>query len=248
MLLSLHAADASTAVITNEKDAGAYHVDISHGYTSSSADGAIVIYSDKYLASVLNGLLSTQTLNSDISMNDALKQTIILSAIGSTDDPGERATWADKFYTQSDPFVYNKNYIIATVVVSLSGYSTGNADLLPTGDTLCFTVLVDLATPDNSVGLLYDMDYDDMAIFEHIIKNNNAKFDINEIAVELAGKIKDHMDGFEIAGVQAELTYHLTGESFMYSETVLPFNATKNAGALNNGSGIGYVVLSKATA
>ena len=134
------------------------------------------------------------------------------------------------------------------MVVSLDGYSTGNADLLPTGNTMCFTVLVDLATPENSVGLLYDMDYDDMAIFEHIIKNNTASFDINDIARELAGKIKDHMDGFKVSGEQAELTYHLTGESFMYSETMVPFNANKDAGTLNNGSGIGYVVLSKATA
>ncbi len=245
MLLSLHKNYDIDDVVTNEKDAGAYHVDALQGFTGSSLDGAIVIYSDKYLSFVLNGLLSTQTLNSDISMNDALRQTIILSAIGKFDDPGERAAWANKFYTTSDPFVYNKNYIIATVVVALDGYGTGNADLLPNSNTLCFTVLVDLTTPANSVGLLYNMDYDDMAIFEHIIASNNSSFDINDIAAELAVKIKDHMNGFEVAGVQAELEYHLTGESFAYSETMIPFNADKDAGALNDG--VGYVVLKKAT-
>ena len=243
MLLSLHAADASTAVITNEKDEYAYHVDLGEGYISSSLDGLIIIYSDKYFASVLNGLLSTQSLNSDISMNDALRQTIILPSIGEHDDPGERASWADKFYTTSDPFVYNKDYIIATVVVSLDGYSTGNADLLPAGNTLCFTVLVDLTTPADSLGLLYNMDYTDMEIFEHII-SNNASFNINDIAAELAGKIKDHMDAFNVSGFPAALEYHLTGDSFYYSDEIMPLTLDQDAGALNDG--IGYLVLKKA--
>lgn len=243
MLLSLHKTYDQNDIVTNGADAGAYHVNISEGYTSASIDGMIVIYSDKYLASVLNEMLSSQTLNADISMNNALKQTIILSAIGEHDDAGERAAWADKFYTTGDPFVYNKNYIIATVVVSLDGYGTGNADLLPTGNTLCFTVLMDIDTPANSLGLLYNMDYDDMAIFEHIIAKNNTSFSINTIAAELANKIKTHMDAFNVAGIQATIEYHLTGESFTYSETVMPFNADQDAGTLNDG--VGYMVLKK---
>lgn len=243
MLNSLHKdADAlRSAVVSNEKSSSAYHV--TNAYKDNSLSDIVNIYSDKYLAYAISTLFATENINGDLSLANGLEQSIVLRALSGSEEQGERAAWKSRFFTDGLDYVSTDNYLIATAIIDLSSYTSGDkASLLP--ENLWFTVLADITNPDNSKGLLYDMNHDDMAIFEHILSENNPSFNINSIAVEFAQKIKEKLEEFaSIGGHDAKITYRLFPDSFSYSET-LPYTPTENAANYASGNGVGYIILS----
>ena len=230
----------------------------------------MLVYSDKYLASLISSNLSSspQHVNDNIEVN-GIDQTIILSALSSEEEQGERSVWRSKFFSGSDNFVLTDNYIIVTATVSLAGYSSGDPDkvdsILP--DNLCLTVLIDLNSSSGSKGLLYNMTQEDMHYFQTIMQANNAKFTINDIAVELADIITGTLNSIKNMYVEPlhmninfDLNYRLNTDDFTYT-TSLPYSGSTATHLVNEWNykeeneadddhiedGIGYVILARGT-
>ena len=253
MLVSLHAADATTAVITNPKDDGepatAYY---ETGYRDGTAASVVKIISDKRLAREISDSFKTEKINGDITLSNGIDQTIILRA-GLT--AAKWGDWVEKFFADPATSSYNAahNYIIATVTVDFPNtYSSGSgAELLP--EKLCFTVLADMSDSSLSKGLLYNMDHSDMEIFEHIIQKENPagggrdEFSIDGIAEDLAGKITEKLDGFAKIGIaDATITYRVftLADDFVYSADCDPnYDPTEHAFD-HAADGFGYLILS----
>ena len=253
MLVHLHAGDTAVqnAVVTNPMSNTAYHA---AGFTGSNPmSDAVMIFSDRYLASEISTRFSAVTLqDGKISLGDSIKQTILLRNLGESEALGERATWESKFFQAGTTYVRTDNYMIATACVSLDYYNSGDkTSLLP--ENLWFTVLADLDTTANSEGLLYDMSLKDMEIFQHVLSKSNS-FNIKSIAVEFAGKIKEKIDAFVTSILPgANVAAYLAADEFVYYESYahtedeykLYANAAMTALlADDKPNGIGYLVLS----
>ena len=248
MLLSLHSTTVESEIVTNEKSASAYKV--LQGYKGNTYNDYVMIYSDKYLAYEISNRISGEKINGDIELTNGISQSIILRAeLGN-------ATWGDwesKFYADPATASFNAahNYLIATACVSLSGYASGAADLLP--NDLYLSVLVDLDDSSLSKGLLYNMDHTDMGIFEFIMhKNNNQFVSIDDMAVQLAGIVNGKLNEIKnvnvpvIGAINLDLNYRLSTDSFLYT-TSLPYSAGDAIDVADewNDDGVGYVILSK---
>ena len=250
MILSLHSTTVADEIVTNEKSSTAYHVTQAYkGNNMINGNDYVVIYSDKYLAHEISLRLSGENINGDISLANGIDQSIILRAgLGSA----EWGDWEEKFFEDPSVLTYNsaQNYLIVTACVSLAGYASGNADLLPSD--LYLSVLVDLDDYSSSKGLLYNMNHEDMAIFEYIMRKYNSQFvSITDMAVQLANIINNKLAAIKsvtIPGygtINFDLNYRLSSDSFLYTNS-LPYSAGAASDVSNewNDDGVGYVILS----
>ena len=201
----------------------------------------VSVYSDNFLADKFNTELSGSSINDDpIIPNDeitisSIRQAIIIRA----GDTAVQDVWRDKFFAQGSDFSATHNYMIATVVADLSNYSSGSStSLVPS--SLWFTVLIDLTDRTESRGLLYDMNETDMNIFEHILSSNNARFDIDVIAIELADIIIGKINMLTYLGTV--ITYYSATDTYYYADTT-PFNDNKRD-ISSEMTGNGYIVVS----
>ena len=247
MLVSLHDTNVNSEVVLNAKSDTAYTATGFKG--SNPLTDAVGIFSDKYLASAISSLFTSENVNGNLSLSNGLAQTIVLRGLTAEEEKGARNVWKSKFFADEEDFELGDNYLIATAVIPLSAYSSGSGiSLLP--DDLWFTVLADLSTPANSKGLLYNMSQKDMEIFEHILSSNNASFNIDDIAVQFAGLIKDKIDDFaeDTFGVPMQVHYRLAADDFIYYDD---YNHTDPEDEINASermiattSGVGYVIMS----
>ena len=266
MIVSLHDPNVNKEIVTNEKSSSAYN---RAGFKDNSFNDYVLIYSDKYLGYQVSDYLSshTQTINDNIQVS-GIDQTIILRALTSEEDQGERSVWKSRFFSGSNDFVLTDNYIIVTATVSLAGYSSGDAEkvssILP--ENLCISVLIDLDDPSGSKGLLYNMSQEDMHFFQQIMQANNAKFTISDIAVELATIIMDTLDSIKNMYIDAplymninfDLNYRLNTDDFTYT-TSLPYSGSSAKHVVNEWNykeaneedddhiedGVGYVIFAR---
>ena len=247
MMLSLHSTTVASEIVTNEKSSTAYKV--MTGYKGDSFSDYIMVYSDKYLAYEISNRLSSETINGDISLANGIDQSIILKAGLSSAVWGD---WEAKFYADPSNASYDAlhNYLITTACVSLSGYASGNADLLP--DDLYLSVLVDLDSSASSKGLLYNMNHKDMEIFEYIMKKNNSQFvGIDDMAGQLAVIIDNKLNDIKsvsvpvLGTINLYLNYRLSTDSFSYT-TTLPYSTGTQYDVANewDDDGVGYIILS----
>ena len=249
MLLSLHSTTVANEIVTNAKSSTAYRV-LQAYKGNNMANDYVVIYSDKYLAHEISNRLSTEKINGDISLANGIDQSIILRAGLNS---AEWGSWEDKFFVDpsSATYIPTHNYLIATACVSLSGYASGAADLLP--NNLYLSVLVDLDDSSASKGLLYNMDHTDMAIFEFIMhKYNNQFVSVDNMATQLAVIIDDKLNSIKsvtipgVGTISLDLNYRLSTDSFLYTES-LPYSSTTATDVKDvwNDDGVGYVILSR---
>lgn len=248
MLLSLHSTTVANEIVTNAKSSTAYRV-LQAYKGNNMANDYVVIYSDKYLAHEISNRLSSETINGDISLADGIDQSIILRAgLGSA----EWGSWENKFFADPANVTFNSahNYLIVTACVSLTGYASGAADLLPSN--LYLSVLVDLDDASLSKGLLYNMDHTDMGIFEFIMHKYNSQFvSVDDMATQLAAIINDKLDSIKnvtipgLGTVSFNLNYRLSTDSFLYTES-LPYTSSgaTDVSDVWNDDGVGYVILS----
>ena len=158
-------------------------------FKDNSLADYVLIYSDKYLAYEISQKLasSSDKLNGDIGLTDGIDQAIILKK---GLDSAVWGDWEDKFFASPATYNAEHNYLIVTACVSLTGYVSGAADLLPSN--LYLSVLVDLNDASCSKGLLYNMNHTDMGIFEFVMHKYNAQFvSVDNMAVQLATIIND---------------------------------------------------------
>ena len=248
MLLSLHSTTVEDEIVTNPRSGSAYKV--LQGYKGPTFNDYVMIYSDKFLAQEISNRLSSETINGDISLANGISQAIILRAGLTASTWGD---WESKFYIDPTNASFDPahNYLISTACVSLSGYASGAATLLPSN--LYLTVLVDLDDSSASKGLLYNMDHTDMGIFEFIMHKNNSQFvSIDDMAVQLAGIVNGKLNDIKnvnvpgIGSINLDLNYRLSTDSFLYT-TSLPYSteAALDVAEEWNDDGVGYVILSR---
>lgn len=254
MLLSLHSTTVASEIVTNGKSSTAFHA---MGYKDNSSSDFVAIYSDKYLAHEISQKLasSSDKLNGDISLTNGIDQSIILKA---GLDSAVWGDWAGKFFASPATYNAEHNYLIVTACVSLSGYASGAADLLPSN--LYLSVLVDLNEAEYSKGLLYNMNHTDMGIFEFVMHKYNSQFvSVDNMAVQLAGIINDKLNeisNYDIPGVGYQnltLNYRYHTDSFSYTDisdiNILMSIYYDSEKAINvkdewDNDGVGYVILS----
>ena len=247
MLVSLHAADNNVdagktdeafraALLTNEKDAGAYYA---VGFTGNTPGSAVAICSDKKLASEVSDLLASVTLNDNLSLKDALQQMIVLPALAPGQTHAARTTWEGKFFASGYTYESGHNYVIATAEIDLpASYVSASAAILPS--KLWFTVLADLDDTSKSKGLLYNMSLSDISILEQVLTG----FDVDDIAKEFADAIYKAINTDYAAG--KTITYKRAEDDTVYYESFL---ATDEANKIHTSSFtddvVGYVVISE---
>ena len=240
MICALNNPDVETDLITNPKSSTAYN-----NMGMKGAYDPVYVFSDKYLAHYVSTQLNGITFNGNIDLTDCIEQAIVLRHIDALENQGERTNWNNRFFTTNE-LDRTHDYIILTVKVSLAGYSSGGASILP--DNLYYTVLMDMTINADSDGLLYDMDNDDMAIFQYIMSNNNAAFNIKNMAVELVGIINGKFNTIKAWVSNGTFNYRLATDSFSYTEGVVYDSGNlTDVSDIWNDDGIGYIVIANGT-
>jgi len=255
MICSLHAMDDddSDALVVKNKPSGSSLG--TQGYTGSSIDSFVQLYSDCEIGVKINemialDLVGDKSLTGGFSL-EKLEQIILLSDTLPAD---KKRVWigAEESYFQGA--TAGHPFMIATAKLPLAGkyFSGESINLIP--ENLYFSVLMDLSESDrdDAKALLFAMNETDMTIFTHIVNkyNNESEnpggFKRNAIAAKLDTLIRAKFNDMKLSayGMTCVMEYHAltAGDDLDYYEHLIEYGMEEKIHHyVSEKTGIGYV-------